>query len=116
LSKKLNFFPYYKPLLKSGLKTTTLRLGNNNKFDKSDLVTITVGWSERNSQPLYIARVLNVILKKIRDLSEEDLEGESPDCAHKDSIEYVLSAIYRKIVGREDYVTVIKWEDIEREG
>ena len=116
MSKKLNFFPYYKPLLKSGLKTTTLRLGNNNKFDKSDLVTITVGWSERNSQPLYIAIISNVIYKKIEDLSEEDLEGESPDCTHRDSIEYVLSAIYRKIVSREDYITVIKWKDIETEG
>ena len=116
MSKKLNFFPYYKHLLKSGLKNTTLRLGNNNKFDKNDIVTITVGWSERNSQPLYIARILNVICRKIKDLSEEDLEGESPDCTHKDSIEYVLSAIYRRIVSREDYVTVIKWEHIKREG
>jgi hypothetical protein len=116
LSKKLNFFPYYKHLLKLGLKNTTLRLGKNDKFDKNDLVTITVGWSEWNSQPLYIARILNVIYKRIKDLSEEDLEGESPDCAHKNSVEYVLSAIYRKIVTREDYVTVIKWEDIKREG
>lgn len=110
MPKKLNFFPYYMPLLEKGLKTTTIRLGTNEKFHKDDLVTITIGWSEKESEPLNMVRILGVMLKKVKDLSEEDLEGESPDCSHKEAVEYVLSAIYRKIVSKEDYVTIIKWE------
>ena len=71
-----------------GLKNTTVRLGNSDEFKPSELVTVTIGWSEEESQPLYVARILSVNYKKIKDLSKDDLEGESPECSYKDSVKY----------------------------
>lgn len=107
--KHLNFFPYYEDLLKNGLKTTTIRLGINSRFQVNDQIIITVGWSEDSSLPVRGAVVTEVFNKQINQLSITDLEGESPDCSLKSSVKYVLSAIYRKKVEEDDYVTIIKW-------
>jgi len=113
--KRLNFFPHYKTLLEKGLKNTTIRLGVNNRYEKNDIVSITVGWSEDNSEEVGFAKIVSVAHKKIKDLSEDDLEGESPDCSNKAVVKYALSAIYRKVVSEEDDITIIKWEKTEEE-
>jgi hypothetical protein len=113
--KKLNFFPHYKTLLEKGLKNTSIRLGINNRFEENNIVSITVGWSEDNSEEVGFAKITSVAHKKIKDLSDDDLEGESPDCSNKVAVKYVLSAIYHKVVTEEDNITVIKWEKIEKE-
>ena len=110
--KKLNFFPYYKALLATGFKNTTIRLGINKKFEKNDIVSITCGWSEEDSEPINLAKIISMSHKKIADVTDSDLQGESPDCTRKEAIPYVLSAIYRKLVSNQDYVTIIKWEKL----
>jgi len=108
--KRLNFFPYYKTLLETGNKNTTLRLGINKKYVTNDLVSISCGWSEENAETVGLARITSISHKRITEIVASDLQGESPDCNRKESVPYVLSAIYRKLVSDQDYVTVIKWE------
>jgi hypothetical protein len=110
---KLNFYPYYQELLEKVAKNTTIRLGLNSKFEIGDIVKITSGWSEVNSNNIYLARITSVIHKKLSEITAIDLEGESPDCTNKEAIPYVLSAIYRQLVTKESIVTIIKWKKIE---
>jgi len=108
----LNFYPYYEKLLKDKLKWTTIRLGDQRtKFAVGDLVMLTIGWSENeNNLKLYKVQIQEVYYKRIKDLNNDDLDGESPDCTSNKAIPFVISAIYRKVVSDEDYVTVIKWK------
>ena len=107
---ELHFYPYYESLLRKRKKWTTIRLGNEcDKHHTGDVVTITIGWSEDNAVPICKAQITDVIYKKIKDITPEDLKGESPDCQRKVAVPYVLSAIYRKTVTNDDFVTIIHW-------
>jgi hypothetical protein len=57
--------------------------------------------------------ITKVDFKRIEEIIRSDIAGESPDCAGKKQIPYVLSAIYRKVVNEHDYVTVIRWKYLE---
>jgi hypothetical protein len=110
--KTLNFYPYYEKLLRERNKWVTIRLGDQRKkYASGDEATITIGWNENeNSAKLEQIRILEVNYKKIGDITKDDILGESPECRQKEAIPFVLSAIYRKIVSDEDYVTILKWE------
>lgn len=108
--KQLNLYPYYENLIQSKTKTTTIRLGDRtNKYEVGDVVVITVGWDEKEAKEIAQASIMNVKMKKINELNDLDLNGESPDCVFKDSVKYVMSSIYKTIVNDDDYVTIIKW-------
>jgi hypothetical protein len=81
------------------------------KYFVGDVAVITIGWteSETNSK-LEQVEIVKVDYKRIRDITGDDILGESPDCAQKEAIPFALSAIYRKIVSAEDYVTIINWK------
>ena len=110
----LNFHPYYEQLLKKKEKYTTIRLGDRRSdYPVGEIVTITVGWNKKKASdmtPICEARIIDVSYKRVKDISVGDLEGESPDCSLKDSVPYVLSAIYRRVVTKNDYVTIIRWK------
>lgn len=110
----LNFYPYYEQLLRSKEKYTTIRLGDKRSdYAVGDIVTITVGWNEKdgsNVTPICEAQIIDVLYKPVKDIAVDNLEGESPDCSLKDSIPYVLSAIYRRVVTENDFVTIIRWK------
>lgn len=113
MSKKLNFFPYYKNLLVGGKKDTTIRLARpKNSFTEGEIVSITIGWLENNCNVLFKAKIISIKTKKIENLSEKDLEGESPDCKSPDALLYTLSCIYRKVLSLSDKVRVIKFERV----
>ena len=111
MSKILNFFPYYKNLLLKGKKNTTIRLPNcNHSFTKGEIVSITTGWSEDSCIELFKAKIISIETRKINELNEEDLEGESPDCKSIDAIPYVIGCIYRKVLASSDEIKVIKFK------
>ena len=111
----LNLYPYYENLLREKKKHVSIRLGDQRaKYRAGEEVDLTVGWNE-NGNELLISRVVitNVDFKKINQIINTDIDGESPDCSRKELIPYVLSAIYRKVVSDEDYITIIRWKYLE---
>lgn len=110
----LNFCPYYEQLLRRKEKYTTIRLGDRRSdYRVGDIVTITIGWNEQDESDItWIgkAQVIDVMYKPVKDITIDDLEGESPDCSSKQSVPYVLSAIYRRVVTDNDFVTIIRWK------
>lgn len=111
----MNLCPFYEKVIREKMKCTSLRLGDQlRKYNTGAQLRITIGWSENDNNPL-IARgkITSVKLKKIKEITKEDLEGESPDCRHKEQIIYVLSAIYRKVVSEEDCVTIVSWKYLD---
>jgi hypothetical protein len=109
--KRLNFFPYYKELLDSRVKTTTLRL-HPPGIDPGDEVMLTVGWDETVAAELHTARTESVYERCIGDLTDHDLAGESPDCLSSASALYVMSCIYRQILSEETNVRVVKFSHL----
>ena len=108
--KQLNLYPYYENLIQSKTKTTTIRLGDRtNKYEVGDVVVITVGWDEKEAKEIAQGSIMNIKMKKIKELVNKDLKGESPDCVDNHAVKYVLSAIYRKIVNDDDFITIIYW-------
>lgn len=110
----LNFYPYYERLLRRKEKYTTIRLGDRrSEYNVGDLVTITVGWDEKNKSDIKSigrAQITHVVYKPVKDITKRDLKGESPDCSSKKSVPYVLSAIYRRVITDNNFVTIIRWK------
>lgn len=110
--KRLNFYPYYKELLTQRAKTTTLRL-NPVDLLPDERVVLTVGWTEDDSaEQLHPAKIEAVYKKRIGDLTESDLAGESPDCLTSASAQYVMSCIYREILSQDTIVWVVKFSHV----
>ncbi len=75
----LNFYPYYRRLLQGRTKTTTLRLSSKQRFHPGETVMLTVGWpDEKHFEELHTAVIESVQEKKLAELTEIDLAGESP--------------------------------------
>ena len=108
-TKRLNFFPYYADLIRSGAKTTTIRLSNRERFEPGDHVDVTLGWNLDEAGVLRSARIVSVYQKKIAELDREDFAGESPDCQEPYPTALVLGAIYRTVVHTDDLVWVVKF-------
>jgi hypothetical protein len=71
---------------------------------------LTVGWpEEKHFEELHTATIESVQKKRLAELTENDLAGESPDCLAVDAVPYVLGAIYRKVLTVDDAVVVIKF-------
>jgi hypothetical protein len=109
----LNFYPYYRQLLENRTKTTTLRLPSRHRFSPGETVMLTVGWpDEKQFEELHTATIETVREKKLADLTENDLAGESPDCLAVNAVPYVLGAIYRAVLKADDPVVVIKFRHL----
>jgi hypothetical protein len=110
--KTLNFHPYYGDYLRAKKKTTTLRLSNRNDLQPGETVMLTLGWEEATATPLHPVRIRSIYSRRIRDLSPEDLEGESPDCRDSETARLVLGSVYRTELTDEHEVTVVKFDHI----
>ncbi len=110
----LNFYPYYREVVESRKKHLTIRLANKaDRFKEGQIVRLTLGWDERTAEKVARARIEQVRIAKIGELTKDDLTGESPDCSRPEAIKYVLSSIYRTIVGDDDEVTLIRWQYLD---
>lgn len=94
-------------------KTCTIRLGDKTaKYGESDIVWVTAGNRYSPRKKVFTGILDAVQLKTVRELTPEDLRGESPDIrSHQDIINY-LSEIYSRTVSEEDLVTVIYFSEI----
>jgi hypothetical protein len=109
--KTLNFFPFYERYLEQREKTTTFRL-NPTAYVPGERVCLTVGWSEQNAKAVHEAEIVAVYPKNITDLTNDDFEGESPDCKNPEATALVLGCIYRTIVSPERQIWVVKFKHL----
>lgn len=107
--KKLNFFPYYEPLLRSHIKTTTFRL-TNPSVNEGDKIMLSIGWNEEEAIALHPAYIKRIYERRICDLNETDFEGESPDCKSVETTQLVMSCIYRTVLSVKDKIWIVKFE------
>ena len=110
--KRLNFFPSYAPYLRSGAKTTTLRLQNTEKFTTGETVMLTTGWDSAHAVELDRAVITAVRRKCAGELDAADLAGESPDCRTVEAARLVLSGIYRRELADRDCVFIIDFRRV----
>ena len=111
----LNFFsPAFVDQLKRGRKSATIRLGDKSrKYQRGQIVWITVGQHHSPRQKLFSAVIDDVDVKRVRDLSPRDIERENPEFRTQDDIINVLSRIYGDFITPEHRVTVIYFSRID---
>jgi hypothetical protein len=56
--KRLNFYPYYEPYLRSREKATTLRLRKPPALEEGDEVILSVGWDENEAIDLHGGKIV----------------------------------------------------------
>ncbi|MDA8213241.1 MAG: RNA-binding protein [Clostridia bacterium] len=112
--RALNFYSsnYHGHLL-CRKKTCTIRLGDKTaKYSEGDIVWVTAGNRYSPRKKVFTGVLDRVQLKTIKELTPEDLRGESPDIrSHRDVVDY-LSEIYGRTVSEDDTVTVIYFSEI----
>ncbi len=110
--KRLNFFPYYEGYLRSKEKTTTIRLDNHRGFLPGEEVIISLGWEGSTPLDIHKGMIKEVYSRRIKDITEQDLKGESPDCQSKETVKLVLGCIYKKKLADDDTIWIIKFEHV----
>jgi len=110
----LNFFsPAFVDQLKRGRKTATIRLGDKSrKYQRGQIVWITVGYQHSPRQKLFSAVIDDVEVKRVRDLSPRDIEHDNPEFRRVDEMTGFLRQIYGREVEHEDTVTVIRFSQV----
>src|SRR5881392_4437221 len=110
----LNFFsPAFVDQLKRGRKTATIRLGDKSrKYQRGQIVWITVGYQHSPRQKLFSAVIDNVEVKRVKDLSPRDIEHDNPEFRRTEELVHFLEQIYGREVALEDTVTVVRFSQI----
>ncbi len=112
--KALNFYSsVYHGILVVRDKRCTIRLGDKRaKYDEGDLVWVTHGNRFRPRQKVFTAVIDRVILKKVSELSLEDLSGENPDMKTTGDAATFLKSIYGREISPDDQVTVVYFSEV----
>lgn len=108
----LNFAPRYEALIKDGRKTTTLRLGYRLEPRAGQVVDLTIGDSDCKPKHVGQASIIQVKYLTVATLTDDDLEGESPDCRSVDSAVKVLGEIYAHQIEPHDALTLIRFQPL----
>ena len=110
----LNFFsPAFVDQLKRGRKSATIRLGDKSrKYQRGQIVWITVGQHHSPRQKLFSAVIDDVDVKRVRDLSPRDIEHDNPEFRRLEEEIKFLEQIYGKPVAPDESVTVIRFSQI----
>ena len=110
----LNFFsPAFVDQLKRGRKSATIRLGDKSrKYQRGQIVWITVGQHHSPRQKLFSAVIDDVDVKRVRDLSPRDIEHDNPEFRRLEEITGFLRQIYGRDIEHEDTVTVIHFSQV----
>jgi hypothetical protein len=110
----LNFYsPVFVDQLKRGRKTATIRLGDKSKkYNRGQLVWITVGYRHRPREKIFSAVIDDVEVKRVRELSPRDIEHDNPEFRRLDETVNFLEQIYGRKIDEEDVVTVIRFSQI----
>jgi len=110
----LNFFsPAFVDQLKRGRKSATIRLGDKSrKYQRGQIVWITVGQHHSPRQKLFSAVIDDVDVKRVRELSPRDIEHDNPEFRRLEEITGFLRQIYGRDIEHEDTVTVIRFSQV----
>jgi len=113
--KPINFYPWYRGLIINRNKTTTVRLGDRyaQNYRPGEEVQITVGFNGQKPRFITYGVITSLQVKKISEITLEDLEGESPDSVNPEMLMVTLNRIYgdrlKRPVNEDDVVTIVKW-------
>jgi hypothetical protein len=110
----LNFFSAaFIDQLKRGRKTATIRLGDKSrKYQRGQIVWITVGYQHSPRQKIFTAVVDEVEVKRVRELSPRDIEHDNPEFRRLEETTSFMQQIYGRDIGPEDTVTVIRFSRV----
>ena len=107
--RALNFYSsVYHGFLVSRDKSCTIRLGDKTgKYQDGDVVLVTYGDRFQKRKKVFTAVLDKVEVKKLRELTLQDLQGENPEMRNpQDAIEF-LRQIYSQPISLESLVTVV---------
>ena len=110
----LNFFSAaFVDQLKRGRKTATIRLGDKSrKYQRGQIVWITVGQHHSPRQKLFSAVIDDVDVKRVRELSPRDIEHDNPEFRRLEEITGFLRQIYGRDIEHDETVTVIRFSQV----
>ena len=110
----LNFYSsVFGDQLKRGRKTATIRLGDKSaKYERGQLVWITIGFRHSPREKLFAAVVDDVEGKKLSELSRRDIEHDNPEFRRTEELIHFLEQIYDRDVALDDTVTVVRFSQI----
>ena len=111
----LNFYSdLYGDALKKGRKTATIRLGDkHDKYQRGQIVWVTVGQRYARRKKLFCAIVDNVEVKPAGELSPRDVQRENPEFRTKEEVMPLLGRIYGREVTDDDICTVIYFSPVD---
>ncbi len=110
----LNFYPelYIDDLLR-GRKSATIRLGDkSDKYVSGQIVWITAGRKYQVRQKLFTAIIDDVMVKRVGDLSQREIEKENLEFRNPDDVINLLGRIYDRVVTPFDTVTIITFSPV----
>ena len=110
----LNFYSaVFADQLRKGRKTATIRLGDkSNKYERGQVVWITVGFRHSPREKIFTAVIDDVEVKNVSDLSPRDIEHDNPEFRRLEDEVKFLEQIYGRTIGPDDIVTVIRFSQI----
>lgn len=112
--RALNFYSsVYHGFLVSRDKTCTIRLGDKTgKYQDGDVVLVTYGDRFQKRKKVFTAVIDKVEVKKIKELSLQDLQGENPEMrSPQDAVEF-LRQVYSSPISLESIVTVVWFSEV----
>lgn len=112
--KALNFYSsVYHGFLVSRDKVCTIRLGDKtNKYSDGDVVLVTYGDRYKKRKKVFTGVIDQVEVKKVKDLTRDDLLGENPEMqSPQDAVEF-LRQIYTGPIDLESTITVVWFSEI----
>jgi hypothetical protein len=114
----INFYPeLYADALMRGRKSATIRLGDkSNKYQSGQIIWITVGRRYQVRQKLFTAIIDDVVVKKVSDLTNMDIEKENLEFRSAEDVMTLLSRIYDRVVTPMDTVTIITFSPVREAG
>lgn len=114
----INFYPeLYADALMRGRKSATIRLGDkSHKYQSGQIIWITVGRRYQVRQKLFTAIIDDVVVKKIGDLTNMDIEKENLEFRSAEDVMTLLSRIYDRVVTPMDTVTIITFSPVREAG
>lgn len=114
-SYALNFYsPIVEAQLKSHRKTATIRLGDKSrKYQKGMIVSVLCGARFSQRQHVFDAVIDKVEVKRIGELSPNEIEHDNPELRHVDDLCRWLGQLYNRDVSESDTVTVIRFSAIK---
>lgn len=110
----LNFYsPIVADQLRSGRKTATIRLGDKSgKYRKGMIVQVLCGSRYSPRERIFDAVVDKVEVKRLGELSPNEIEHDNPELRSTDEMAGFLSRLYNRDVTVDDTVTLIRFSAV----